>query len=299
MDWRNAGWKGSLEVVLSHPTFKAGPSPALDQVSSGHPASVHKTRCKSTYSSSIRSAAHPVSLWMFPFALLSWHEIHQHMVCPLANPNRTSPPEKQNFLPQAGRSMDAPKDFFSTGTWFRFSQEWKGGAYFLHYYSHLKHSLTCNYIILRKGPAQYNLIAHTPMQMAFKKQDQRIVQSRVEQIWIILCTLYENLYKYFTSLHLQHYTWCSNAFNFLLSQRVSTLSNLMGLFTGRTVHIQNWSLLQQQSLENSMWNQSEPVSRRRIGSALNVHVGYCLKSCPSCYRLEALAVRDDTLRLPY
>lgn len=80
---------------------------------------------------------------------------------------------------------------------------------------------------------------------------------------------------------------------------VSILLNSMGLFPGRMVRIQDWSLLQQQSLENSMWNQSVPVSRRRIGSALNVHVGYCLKSCPSCYCLEALAVGDDTLRLPY
>lgn len=167
-----------------------------------------------------------------------------------------------------------------------------------HYHSHLGHSLTGNYFTLRKGPAQHNLIAHTFMQMTYKNQEQS-VQSRVEQMRIIFWTLYETLYKYFTSLHLQHYTQCSETFNFLLSQTVSTLTDLTELFTERMVDIQDWSLLLQQSLENSMWNQSVPVSRRRIGSALNVHVGYCLKSCPSCYCLESLAVRDDTLRLPY
>lgn len=86
----------------------------------------------------------------------------------------------------------------------------------------------------------------------------------------------------------------------LMVQMVLTPLGPLGLFHRRTmVHVQGSSLLQQLSLENSMWNQSVPVSRRRIGSALNVHVGYCLKSCPSCYRLEAVAVGDDTLRLPY
>lgn len=59
MDWRNAGWKGSLEVMLSSPMLKAGPSLALDQVSRGHRTSLQETGCKSTYSSSIRSPAHP------------------------------------------------------------------------------------------------------------------------------------------------------------------------------------------------------------------------------------------------
>lgn len=86
----------------------------------------------------------------------------------------------------------------------------------------------------------------------------------------------------------------------LTTQMVSTPLDSLGLSSRKVmIHIHGSSLLQQPSLENSMWNQSVPVSRRRIGSALNVHVGYCLKSCPSCYCLEAVAVGDDTLRLPY
>lgn len=58
VDWRNAGFKGSLEVVLSSPLLRAGPSLALDHISHGHRASLQKIRCKSTYSSSIRYTAH-------------------------------------------------------------------------------------------------------------------------------------------------------------------------------------------------------------------------------------------------
>ena len=87
--------------------------------------------------------------------------------------------------------MEAPKDFSLQPPDSDFPVS-EGACFLCHYHSHLKHSLTCNYFTLKHGAAQHSLIAYTAMQIVCKHQEWG-VQSRVEQIQIIWCTLYETV----------------------------------------------------------------------------------------------------------